>query len=103
MMYTNAARVPQDDHYVVWKNSYISPLFPRESIKSAPSKLTNEREPDSHYNVLSTFNLARGKAPNVIGVLCTTFSCKGLLLLVQFYSTLRVFNTMCTPVFFRFL
>ena len=43
MMYTNAARVPQDDHYVVWKNSYISPLFPQESIKSAPSKLTNER------------------------------------------------------------
>ena len=59
------------------------------------------REPDSHYNVLSTFNLARCKAPNIIGVLCTTFSCRGLLVLVQFYSTLRVLNTMCTPVFFQ--
>ncbi|PFX17640.1 N-lysine methyltransferase SMYD2-B [Stylophora pistillata] len=34
MLYTNAARVPQDDDYVVWKNSYISPLFPRDSIGS---------------------------------------------------------------------
>ena len=43
MMYANAARVPQDGHYVVWKDSYISPLFPRERIKSVPGKLTNER------------------------------------------------------------
>ena len=58
------------------------------------------REPDSRYNVLSTLNLARYKAPNVIGVLYTPFSCKGLLVLVQFYSTMRVLNAMCTPVFF---
>lgn len=43
MLYTNAARVPQDDDDVVWKNSYISPLFPRESIRSLISKLANER------------------------------------------------------------
>ena len=43
MIYINAARVPQDVGYAVWKNSYISPLFPRESIKSMASKLPNER------------------------------------------------------------
>ena len=59
------------------------------------------REPDSHYNVLSTFNLARCKAPNVIGVLYTTFSCKGFLVLVQFLLDIAgKYNTMCTPVFF---
>ena len=60
------------------------------------------REPDSHYNVLSTFNLARCKAPNVIGVLYTTFSCKGFLVLVQFYSTLRVNIIQCAHLFFFF-
>ena len=43
MIYINVARVPQDGGYAVWKNSYISPLFPRESIKSMASKLPNER------------------------------------------------------------
>ena len=43
MMYTNAARVPQDGGYAVWKNSYISLLFPRESIKSMAGKLPSER------------------------------------------------------------
>ena len=43
MMYTNAARVPQDGCYAVWKNSYISLLFPRERIKSMASKLPSER------------------------------------------------------------
>ena len=42
-MYTNAARVPQDGGYAVWKNSYISLLFPRESIKSMAGKLPSER------------------------------------------------------------
>ena len=32
----------------------------------------------------------------------TTFSRKGLWVSVQFYSTLRVLNTVCTPVFFCF-
>ena len=41
MMYTNAARVPQDGGYAVWKNSYISLLFPR--IKSMAGKLPSER------------------------------------------------------------
>ncbi|XP_027036472.1 uncharacterized protein LOC113665018 [Pocillopora damicornis] len=42
MMYTNAARVPQDGGYAVWKNSYISLLFPRESIKSMAAALAME-------------------------------------------------------------
>ena len=43
MMYTNAARVPQDSGYAVWKNSYLSLLFPREKIKSMAGKLPSER------------------------------------------------------------
>ncbi|XP_022803178.1 uncharacterized protein LOC111340580 isoform X2 [Stylophora pistillata] len=34
MLYTHAARVPQDRYSVVWKNSYITPLFPRERTLS---------------------------------------------------------------------
>lgn len=30
MLYTNAARVPQESESDVWKNSFITLLFPRE-------------------------------------------------------------------------
>ena len=50
MLYINAARVSQDGGSVVWKNSFISPLFPRESIRDLPSK------PDSEKHTIPLFS-----------------------------------------------